>query len=142
MNSDETTRNNDVVGVVGLGGLGRGIVACCLARGFTVVGIDREQSNRQRLSVYLPEARAQCVEAGVIDADDPSDWQARTAPFSTVVKRASSSGRLSIQASPRSGPSTHAAEAHASAVVASGATTLTVTRWTRPRPVAGSMRCE
>ncbi|MCP4782935.1 MAG: 3-hydroxyacyl-CoA dehydrogenase family protein [Fuerstiella sp.] len=66
-----------MVGVVGLGGLGRGIVACCLARGFTVVGIDREQSNRQRLSVYLPEARAQCVEAGVIDADDPSDWQAR-----------------------------------------------------------------
>ena len=56
MKSGETTRDNDVVGVVGLGPLGRGIVACCLARGFTVVGIDREQSNRDLLSDYLPEA--------------------------------------------------------------------------------------
>jgi 3-hydroxybutyryl-CoA dehydrogenase len=52
-------------------------VACCLARGFTVVGIDRELSNRDLLSDYLPEAAAQCVEAGVIDVDDPAGWQAR-----------------------------------------------------------------
>jgi 3-hydroxybutyryl-CoA dehydrogenase len=77
MKSGNTTRHDEVIGVVGLGAIGRGIVACCLARGFAVVGIDREQSNCQRLSVYLPEARAQCVEAGVIDADDPDDWQTR-----------------------------------------------------------------
>jgi 3-hydroxybutyryl-CoA dehydrogenase len=75
MTSSETTRCDDVIAVVGLGGLGRGIVACCLARGFAVVGIDREQSNRERLSVYLPEAAAQCAEAGVIDAGDSADWQ-------------------------------------------------------------------
>ena len=77
MSIGEKTQCDDVIGVVGLGGLGRGIVACCLARGFAVVGIDREPGNRERLSVYLPEARAQCVEAGVIDADDTADWQAR-----------------------------------------------------------------
>ena len=82
MTSDETMRHDDVIGVVGLGALGRGIVACCLSRGFAAVGIDREQSNRKRLSVYLPEAAAQCVEAGVVDANvinanDPEDWQAR-----------------------------------------------------------------
>jgi 3-hydroxybutyryl-CoA dehydrogenase len=77
MKSDETTQCDDLIGVVGLGPLGRGIVACCLARGFTVVGIDRELSNRDLLSDYLPEAAAQCVEAGVIDVDDPAGWQAR-----------------------------------------------------------------
>ena len=44
MKSDETTRCDEVIGVVGLGALGRGIVACCLSRGFAVVGIDREQA--------------------------------------------------------------------------------------------------
>lgn len=77
MRSRKITRCDEVIGVVGLGGLGRGIAACCLARGFAVVGIDREQSNRQQLSDYLPEARSQCVEAGVIDAGDPTDWDAR-----------------------------------------------------------------
>lgn len=66
-----------MIAVVGLGALGRGIVACCLSRGFAVFGIDREQSNRELLKDYLPEAAAQCVEAGVIDADAAADWQAR-----------------------------------------------------------------
>ena len=77
MTNGETTQCDEVIGVVGLGALGRGIAACCLSRGFAVVGIDREHSNRERLTVYLPEAAAQCVEAGVIDADDTADWQAR-----------------------------------------------------------------
>ena len=77
MSISEKTQCDDVIGVVGLGPLGRGIVACCLARGFAVVGIDREQSNRELLSDYLPEAAAQCVEAGVIDADDTAHWQTR-----------------------------------------------------------------
>ncbi len=77
MTSDETTRCDEVIAVVGLGALGRGIVACCLARGFAVVGIDPEQSHRESLRDYLPEAAAQCLEAGVIDADHSADWQAR-----------------------------------------------------------------
>ncbi len=77
MTSGETTQCDEVIGVVGLGPLGRGIVACCLARGFEVVGIDREQCNREMLRDYLPEAASQCVEAGVIDVDDPADWQVR-----------------------------------------------------------------
>ena len=76
MSISEKTQCGEVIGVVGLGALGRGIVACCLSRGFAVVGIDREQSNRELLSDYLPEAAAQCVEAGVIDPNDPADWQA------------------------------------------------------------------
>ncbi len=65
------------MGVVGLGPLGRGIVACCLARGFAVVGIDLEQGNRDLFCDYLPEAAEQCVEAGVIDVGDSGYWQAR-----------------------------------------------------------------
>jgi 3-hydroxybutyryl-CoA dehydrogenase len=77
MSNREKSQCNDVIGVVGLGGLGRGIVACCLARGFKVVGIDHDQSNHEQLNDYLPEARSHCIEAGVINADDPADWQTR-----------------------------------------------------------------
>ena len=77
MSSGKTTQCDEVIGVVGLGPLGRGIVACCLSRGFAVVGIDREQSNRELLSDYLPEAASQCLEAGVLAAKDAADWQAR-----------------------------------------------------------------
>lgn len=77
MTNHETTQCDEVIGVVGLGALGRGIVACCLARGFAVVGIDPERSNRESLNEYLSEAAAQCLEAGVIDAADLADWQAR-----------------------------------------------------------------
>jgi 3-hydroxybutyryl-CoA dehydrogenase len=77
MINGKTTRCAEVIGVVGLGTLGRGIVACCLARGFAVVGIDPEQGNRESLGDFLSGAAAQCREAGVIDADDRADWQAR-----------------------------------------------------------------
>ena len=56
--------NDQVIAVVGLGPLGRGIAACCLSRGFTVVGIDREEKHREELRCFLPEAAAHCLGCG------------------------------------------------------------------------------
>ncbi|MEJ6571192.1 MAG: 3-hydroxyacyl-CoA dehydrogenase family protein [Akkermansiaceae bacterium] len=75
--SDKITQHDQVIAVVGLGPLGRGIAACCLARGFGVIGVDREQKNRDLFINYLPEAVAQCREAGVIDSGDAEEWQGR-----------------------------------------------------------------
>ena len=75
--NDKTRRSDQVIAVVGLGPLGRGIAACCLSRGFSVVGVDREQKNRDLMGEYLPEAVAQCLEAGVIESGDVAEWQER-----------------------------------------------------------------
>lgn len=69
--------NDQVIAVVGLGPLGRGIAACCLSRGFTVVGIDREEKHREELRSFLPEAAAHCLEAGVMEAADATQWDTR-----------------------------------------------------------------
>ena len=75
--NDKTRRSDQVIAVVGLGPLGRGIAACCLSRGFAVVGVDREQKNRDLMGDFLPEAVAQCLEAGISNASGVADWQAR-----------------------------------------------------------------
>ena len=77
MMNDKTGRSEQVIAVVGLGPLGRGIVACCLSRGFSVVGIDHEQKNGAMMGDYLPGAVAQCLEAGVIEVGDAAEWQER-----------------------------------------------------------------
>lgn len=77
MMNDKAERSNQVIAVVGLGPMGRGIAACCLSRGFAVVGIDREEKHREALRDYLPDAFGQCLAAGVIEAGDPADWQTR-----------------------------------------------------------------
>ncbi len=75
--NDKFAQNEQVIAVVGLGQLGRGIAACCLARGFAVVGVDREQKNRDLFRKFLPEAVAHCLEAGVIESGDAGEWQDR-----------------------------------------------------------------
>ena len=77
MQNGETTRLDKTIAVVGLGGLGQGIVACCLSRGFSVIGIDRDQSNHDLIIDFLTEAAAQCAEAGVTESGNPTDWKAR-----------------------------------------------------------------
>lgn len=75
--SDSGPDDGRIIAVVGLGPLGRGIVACCLSRGFSVVGIDSEQKNRDLMTAYLPEAVAHCLEAGVIESGDAAKWLER-----------------------------------------------------------------
>ena len=89
MMGDQLTNSDEVIAVVGLGPLGRGIVACCLARGFSVVGIDLKASNRESMAAYLDEAAAHCREAGIMAADDPADWGARFALSDDLASAAS-----------------------------------------------------
>ena len=77
MKQHNVNSSSGPIAVIGLGPLGRGIAACCLARGFSVVGIDLKQDNREAMAAYLVDAVAHCHQAGVIDADDPADWAAR-----------------------------------------------------------------
>lgn len=75
--NDKESNKDQTIAVVGLGPLGRGIAACCLSRGFAVVGIDLEEKNRVAMKDFLPDAAAHCLDAGVVDAADPAEWQAR-----------------------------------------------------------------
>ena len=77
MTKDKISQDDKVIAVVGLGPLGRGIAACCLSRGFTVIGVDREQKNRDLFRNFLPEALSHCIEAGVLGTGDPEEWQGR-----------------------------------------------------------------
>ena len=77
MMNDSAGQRDEVIAVVGLGPLGRGIAACCLSRGFSVVGIDREEKNRDLMRSYLPEAVAHCLEAKVIESGDAAEWRER-----------------------------------------------------------------
>lgn len=78
MSESKTPTDREIVAVIGLGPLGCGIAACCLAHGFDVIGIDREQKNRERLVEYLPEAAAQCVQAGLVSTEDAVDFGQHT----------------------------------------------------------------
>ncbi|MGB1874601.1 MAG: 3-hydroxyacyl-CoA dehydrogenase family protein [Akkermansiaceae bacterium] len=76
MNNNKSM-DDQLVAVVGLGPLGRGIVACCISRGFSVIGIDLEEKNRQAMKEFIPQAAAHCLEAEVLDAVDAAEWEAR-----------------------------------------------------------------
>ena len=57
------------IGVLGLGLLGRGIVANCLGRGFQVVAYTRHQSTFDSARQYLQQALDDLVTHGVITSE-------------------------------------------------------------------------
>ena len=44
------------IGVAGLGLLGRGIAACCLAHGFRVIAFSRQEKTHASARTYIEEA--------------------------------------------------------------------------------------
>jgi 3-hydroxybutyryl-CoA dehydrogenase len=69
--------NTECVAVVGLGFLGRGIVACFLAHGFRVIGIDRSAGQHAEAKQQLGLMMGELVELGGFDSKLRDEWQTR-----------------------------------------------------------------
>lgn len=66
-----------MVGVAGLGLLGRGIVACLLANGMRVVGYARSQQSRDEARAYIQSAIEQLVARAGFPKDLSAQWPER-----------------------------------------------------------------
>ena len=71
------------IGVVGLGLLGRGIVACLLARGFPVIAVTRTADEFEAARPALEQMQAELVERGLIDRPVVETWDARLTSSTT-----------------------------------------------------------
>ena len=72
MNSTETT-----IGVVGLGLLGRGIAACCLAHGFRVVGYTQPDQPHEKAITYIDHAISDLIDRAGFDPGLIQTWQSK-----------------------------------------------------------------
>ena len=66
---------NELIGVAGLGLLGRGIVACLLGHGFRVMAFTTGEDTHQKARVYITEAMSELLEHGVMDPALHAKWQ-------------------------------------------------------------------
>lgn len=64
----------DIVGIAGLGLLGRGIAACCLASGLRVVGYTRRQETHESARQFIHEAIGDLVKCGDCSEDLREQW--------------------------------------------------------------------
>lgn len=65
------------VGLIGLGLMGRGIAACLLANGMTVVGYSRSASTRRESLPHLDRALRELVKRGIVPAARVRGWRKR-----------------------------------------------------------------
>lgn len=67
--------NVDVIGVVGLGFLGRGIAACLLAHGMRVIAHVRSDDSQREAESYIERAMHELVEHADFPQTLPSEWR-------------------------------------------------------------------
>lgn len=67
----------ELVAVVGLGLLGRGIAACFLGHGFRVIGVDRGDEQHAKARAHIGQMLGELVELGGFDARLRDEWAAR-----------------------------------------------------------------
>ena len=72
MNSTDTT-----IGVAGLGLLGRGIAACCLAHGFRVVGYTQPDQPHEKAVTYIDHAISDLIDRAGFDPGLTQTWQSK-----------------------------------------------------------------
>ncbi|WP_437193898.1 3-hydroxyacyl-CoA dehydrogenase family protein [Planctomicrobium sp. SH527] len=66
-----------VVGVAGLGLLGRGIATCLLAHGFQVIAYDVQETTHAQARKHIAEALGQLVERGHFPKEVLTSWESR-----------------------------------------------------------------
>jgi 3-hydroxybutyryl-CoA dehydrogenase len=69
--------NSDLIGVVGLGLLGRGIAACLLVHGFRVVGYTTGEHTHERAKDYISKAIRELIAHAGFSAALEREWQDR-----------------------------------------------------------------
>lgn len=66
-----------LVGVLGLGLMGRGIAACLLANGFHVVGYSRSAETRAECQPHIDEALRELARRGIVPSRRVTGWRRR-----------------------------------------------------------------
>jgi len=75
-----------IVGVAGLGLLGRGIAACLLAHGFRVIGFTRRPSTRADARRYISEAIRDLIDRAGFPEALADEWPDRYTPVDTCER--------------------------------------------------------
>ena len=68
------------IGVAGLGLLGRGIAACCLAHGFRVVGYTQPDQPHEKAFNYIEHAISELIQRAGFDSELKETWQSKFEP--------------------------------------------------------------
>ena len=76
--------NVETIGIVGLGLLGRGIAACCLAHGFEVIGFTRSQKTHDTARRHIGRAIGDLIERGGHPLALADEWPLRFHPVTTL----------------------------------------------------------
>ena len=79
MNSTDTT-----IGVAGLGLLGRGIAACCLAHGFRVVGYTQTDQPHEKAITYIDHAISDLIDRVGFDPELAKTWHSKFEPVESL----------------------------------------------------------
>ena len=79
MNSTDST-----IGVAGLGLLGRGIAACCLAHGFRVVGYTQPDQPHEKAITYIDHAISDLIDRVGFDPGLAKTWHSKFEPVETL----------------------------------------------------------
>ena len=75
----------ETIGVAGLGLLGKGIAACCLAHGLRVVGFTRPDCPHQEAETYIARAITDLVEKAGFDRELIESWRGAYAPADSLA---------------------------------------------------------
>ncbi len=78
------TQEPDTVGVAGLGLLGRGIAACCLAHGLRVVAWTQSDRPHHEAEAYIEKAIADLIRRAGFDPDLADSWRAVYTPVDSL----------------------------------------------------------
>ena len=72
------------IGVAGLGHMGRGITACLLSQGYSVIAFDPSQEAREGALAYISEALQQLVARASFPESILEDWRGRLTEASSL----------------------------------------------------------
>lgn len=72
------------IGVAGLGLLGRGIAACCLAHGFRVIAYSRQEKTHTTARGYIEEAIDDLIQRAGFPASLAQEWNQRYTPVTSL----------------------------------------------------------
>ncbi len=76
--------NSEIIGVAGLGLLGRGIAACCLGHGLRVVAFTRPDCPHEEVAAYIEEAIAELVGRAGFDPALADRWRSSYTPVDSL----------------------------------------------------------
>ena len=75
---------DSTIGVAGLGLLGRGIAACCLAHGFRVVGYTQSDQPHEKAFAYIDRAISELIQRAGFDSELKETWQSKFEPVRSL----------------------------------------------------------